>query len=1238
MPLKKLILLLILCPFVAFGQGSVQPTGGVAQLTYQRGGYGADSVFGVPIRDTLNNIFITPQPFRLKGRFTLRPQDNKLYYHDGTKWTAVGSGSGGGSVNSVTASPPMYSSGGTDPNITIDTTVIHTSVYNDLRYIKISDTTAKWLTQLFEGYGVNITGNPKQPVISVDTGEVATPSDIVNMIEWQDTVNYIATKADLDNLPAGGVLSVTGAAPITSTGGSNPVIGIDTSVIHTSGWNDARYAPDGDYIEWADTMVAIGTKADDEILQSKLDDTAAVLRQLVYDNIDTPVKVWRITIDGQSNAMGTGWQDSLANQPTVNIPYDFSAQFQRVYILDSNGTPRKLQLGVNQMNLFLTRFGTEIGIAWRFEKEHHTGILIIDKLYIDSGTMSQFLANSYSSLRKRMHDSSDRWLRARGLHAEDIGYFWIQGEDDYLQSKDWYLTRLNSLYQKRLDSQNIDYSTRFIISKIRVGSPLYGTGVDSAQNEFAATHAYARQINNDAAVTDPDGIHYTAYWNLQLGSNAIAAIFDADSVKIDTIYRHIENQTTRNQLAAYRIWGEGIIEGDSVSNRPATYRLKSGVNNNFTINSDTNGFTIKTTTATAEVVNRAGQVGIRGLPLEGSTAFTVNPFNVSSIPGLFSLGTSSNSFFAGRTSGFNGHTYTATSTSSATGNFIRYIRNRATDYNTHGALNNQNVILQSIYMGSNGTDYDTVGRISYEAYNTVTSSTGGLGIKYYSRAYLTGVETLVWVQAAEHLFLTPTTQTYIGYGLIAPEPLGAHIGLGVGRTAYFADSVFANKTVQANKYYVINPTKASTPLDSAFRLNRTTNEMEYAPLPSAGAVSWGDISGTLADQTDLQTALDDIYGALADTAADIRSTCCGGGGSGTVTDFSFTDNTEFDGTVTSSTTTPTLSLVLNNASVANSKLANSTISGISLGSNLQNLTPGTGLTGSAYNGGTARTFDVTTPLTDADKGDITVATNGTAFTIDNAAVTNAKIANSTIDLTAKVTGTLPVANGGTGVTNTGTITVSGNTSIGSSTNTVAIATAGNTTVTLPTTGTLATLAGSEALTNKNLNSGTNTFPTFNQNTTGSAASLTTTRTIWGQNFNGTANVTGTPVFSAISNTGTLTLPTVTGTLVQYVAGSTASSSTPTPTGDARDNRYNVTALAAAPTFAAPSGTPADGNTLLIRIKDNGTARALAWNAIYRGGTQLALPTTTVINKTMYVQFVYNSADSKWDIIGFTDGL
>jgi len=44
-------------------------------------------------------------------------------------------------------------------------------------------------------------------------------------------------------------------------------------------------------------------------------------------------------------------------------------------------------------------------------------------------------------------------------------------------------------------------------------------------------------------------------------------------------------------------------------------------------------------------------------------------------------------------------------------------------------------------------------------------------------------------------------------------------------------------------------------------------------------------------------------------------------------------------------------------------------------------------------------------------------------------------------------------------------------------------------------------------------------PTLNQNTTGSAATLTTTRTLWGQNFNGSANVSG-DISSAGNITGT----------------------------------------------------------------------------------------------------------------------
>lgn len=147
-----------------------------------------------------------------------------------------------------------------------------------------------------------------------------------------------------------------------------------------------------------------------------------------------------------------------------------------------------------------------------------------------------------------------------------------------------------------------------------------------------------------------------------------------------------------------------------------------------------------------------------------------------------------------------------------------------------------------------------------------------------------------------------------------------------------------------------------------------------------------------------------------------------------------------------------------------------------------------------------------------------------------------------------------------------------------------------------------------------------------------ATALANTRTIWGQNFNGTANITGTITVSTISNTGTIAIPTVTGTLAQFAETSTASSATPTPTGNARENWLYITAQAAAAAFAAPSGTPANGNQIVIRVKDNATSRALTWDGIYRASSDLALPSTTIISKTLYIGFVYNSTDSKWDLV------
>ncbi|NTW31412.1 MAG: hypothetical protein HGB12_02070, partial [Bacteroidetes bacterium] len=110
---------------------------------------------------------------------------------------------------------------------------------------------------------------------------------------------------------------------------------------------------------------------------------------------------------------------------------------------------------------------------------------------------------------------------------------------------------------------------------------------------------------------------------------------------------------------------------------------------------------------------------------------------------------------------------------------------------------------------------------------------------------------------------------------------------------------------------------------------------------------------------------------------------------------------------------------------------------------------------------------------------------------------------------------------------------------------------------------------------------------------------------------------------------------VTGLITPRV-GTITDGSAPTPAAGAND-MFTVTALAQAATFAAPSGTPVNGQKLIIRIKDNGTAQTLSWNAIYRVG-DVSLPTTTVISKTMYLGFIYNSADSKWDFVSFVNNF
>ena len=94
----------------------------------------------------------------------------------------------------------------------------------------------------------------------------------------------------------------------------------------------------------------------------------------------------------------------------------------------------------------------------------------------------------------------------------------------------------------------------------------------------------------------------------------------------------------------------------------------------------------------------------------------------------------------------------------------------------------------------------------------------------------------------------------------------------------------------------------------------------------------------------------------------------------------------------------------------------------------------------------------------------------------------------------------------------------------------------------------------------------------------------------------------------------------------------ASSATPSINTDTTDI-FTITALAAAITSMTTnlSGTPVNGQKLIVRILDNGTARAITWGASFvnRGGT---LPTTTTLSKYSYVGLIYNSTAAVWDCV------
>lgn len=108
--------------------------------------------------------------------------------------------------------------------------------------------------------------------------------------------------------------------------------------------------------------------------------------------------------------------------------------------------------------------------------------------------------------------------------------------------------------------------------------------------------------------------------------------------------------------------------------------------------------------------------------------------------------------------------------------------------------------------------------------------------------------------------------------------------------------------------------------------------------------------------------------------------------------------------------------------------------------------------------------------------------------------------------------------------------------------------------------------------------------------------------------------------------------TVTNKRIQKRVVTTTQSATPTINTDNWDI-FQITGLAQAITSMTSglTGTPVNGEMIVIQITDNGTARAITWWASFEAST-VALPTTTVISTRMDNLFIWNSVTSKWRIL------
>lgn len=350
------------------------------------------------------------------------------------------------------------------------------------------------------------------------------------VVKENDTVNVVSGNNEF-------VLDLAGE--IGDTIAIQPV-GMDTG--HTAGSSDIEYSngqtPPGFNAGYLAYIVEYETQGQAGYTIPEMKNLFDKVKSSSIGNTSSE----RITIEGQSNALGVALTSGLTSAPYNTALFDWTKFFSRVFIWNpKTDTYENIKIGFNNMaswDGYYTEgaptnqptFGPEIGIAIMWLQTHTSGNLYIDKNVGDGKPIAYFQkGGAYYTEKLSRKLKADKWLRDRGISVSEAGFVWVQGEGDMSQTKDYYKAQLITLINDRITDGFIDQKEKIIITQIPSSSGNYGAGVANAKSEYV--------IENKTAVLVPytnnfnaDNIHLNTTGQINLGMKAAVNIMITDSL------------------------------------------------------------------------------------------------------------------------------------------------------------------------------------------------------------------------------------------------------------------------------------------------------------------------------------------------------------------------------------------------------------------------------------------------------------------------------------------------------------------------------------------------------------------------------------------------------------------------------------------------------------------------------------------------------------------------------------